>query len=335
MTKILHLLDDATAGGVTRFLDHLRGSAPVEGGQRHVVAVVPRGRLPKRLDADVIVSHLSVSWQTLPALTALRARAAHVPLVHVEHSYSRGFTEHCVRSHARFLTLLGGAYALFDRVVAVSAAQAAWMAEERLVAAGALRTIPPMTDLAPFLALKAPEGPVRRFGAICRFDRQKGLDLLIDAFRAVDDPALTLTLTGEGPERATLERHAAGDLRIRFRPFTADPARALAALDAVAMPSRWEPYGLAALEARAAARPLLVSGADGLSDHAEAGALRVGPGAARWAVAIEALARGMEVPGLAAARADAARSADRFVAGWDGLIAELAGAGHAALPAAA
>ncbi|ETX28226.1 glycosyltransferase [Roseivivax isoporae] len=326
MIQILHLLDDGGPGGVTRFLARLKGTAHLAGGVRHAVVIVPRGRLPKRFDADLVVSHLSVSWRTLPALSALRARAAHLPLVHVEHSYSGAFAEECVRAPARFQALLGGAYALFDRVVAVSGAQAEWLAGTGLVGTGALRVIPPVTDLGPFLALGAPHRPARRFGAIGRFDRQKGLDILIDAFRATTDPALTLGLTGDGPERADLVRRAAGDPRITFAPFTSTPERTLAALDAVAMPSRWEPYGLAALEARAASRPLLVSaGVDGLEEHARAGAIRVGRAAAAWTAAIEDLARAVPRDRIAAARADAAGAMARSEEGWDRLIGELCG----------
>jgi glycosyltransferase involved in cell wall biosynthesis len=323
VTKILHLLDDSSAGGVTRFLDQLQKTTHIAGGVRHVVATVPRGRLPKRLDADIVVSHLSVSWRTLPALTILRAHTSHVPLVHVEHSYSGGFADENVLAPRRFGTLLAGAYALFDRVVAVSETQGAWLAENGLVAPNALTVISPVTDLDPFLALAAPGHPARRFGAVGRFDRQKGFDVLISAFRATTDPALSLTLTGDGPERAALMAQAAGDDRITFVPFTSAPQRALAALDVVAMPSRWEPYGLAALEARAASRALLVSQVDGLEDHARAGAIRVGRDVASWTAAIEDVSRTLPAAQIATARADAAGAFARFEAGWDRLILGL------------
>ncbi|MFG6661001.1 glycosyltransferase [Sulfitobacter sp. 915] len=44
------------------------------------------------------------------------------------------------------------------------------------------------------------------------------------------------------------------------------------------LPSRWEAYGLVAIEALAAKRPLLVSGIDGLQNHIQKGDQAVKPG---------------------------------------------------------
>lgn len=43
----------------------------------------------------------------------------------------------------------------------------------------------------------------------------------------------------------------------------------LSRCDAVVVPSRWEPWGNVCLEARAAARPVLVSDVDGLTEQAK------------------------------------------------------------------
>ncbi|MFD2855829.1 glycosyltransferase [Seohaeicola zhoushanensis] len=90
----------------------------------------------------------------------------------------------------------------------------------------------------------------------------KGFDLLIRAYRQVKGQAV-LRIHGEGPERAALEALAEGDRRIQFTGFVADPAAAMAQCDAVVMPSRWEPYGIVALEALTARRPLLTSPSTG------------------------------------------------------------------------
>tara|TARA_R110002020_G_scaffold234179_3_gene446131 strand:- start:9369 stop:9743 length:375 start_codon:yes stop_codon:yes gene_type:complete len=68
---------------------------------------------------------------------------------------------------------------------------------------------------------------------------------------------------------------AEGDTRISFPGFATDPAEALATCDAIMMPSRWEAYGLVALEAMAARRPVLAASIDGLQDHIAEGAIRV------------------------------------------------------------
>ena len=84
-------------------------------------------------------------------------------------------------------------------------------------------------------------------------------------------------------------RLANGDPRIEFKGFAPAPVAAMAAVDIVAMPSRWEAYGLVAIEALAAKRNLLVSSIDGLKDHLEKGAQAVQPGGdiESWQQAIE------------------------------------------------
>lgn len=280
MLRIAHLVDDTNPGGVTRYLDFLARDPGMAALARHEIVEVPRTRAASaRVQADVIVSHLAVSWRGLPGLMALRARHAGTPLIHVEHSYSAGFVAANVSAPRRFFTLLRTAYALFDRVVAVSHPQANWLAARDLVRPDALTVIQPQVDLSRFRALPRPTGPVRCFGAVGRLDAQKGFDVLIRAFQAVQGDDLSLKIFGDGPERARLEDLAADDPRIRFQGFAADPAMAYAACDAVVMPSRWEPYGLVAQEALAAGRPVLVSGVDGLSDHLASGAIATrGPG---------------------------------------------------------
>ncbi|MFG6596088.1 glycosyltransferase [Sulfitobacter sp. 1A13368] len=84
-------------------------------------------------------------------------------------------------------------------------------------------------------------------------------------------------------------RLANGDPRIKFKGFAPAPVAAMAAVDIVAMPSRWEAYGLVAIEALAAKRNLLVSSIGGLKDHLEKGAQAVQPGGdiESWQQAIE------------------------------------------------
>lgn len=332
MTTIVHLIDDTTAGGVMRVLDLLRTDARLAASATHRVQTVSRGRLsaPAVEGADIIVSHLSVSWRSLPMLIGLRARYAHLPLLHVEHSYTEAFTALNVKRTRRFRTLLRTAYSLFDRIVAVSAAQAAWLKDCALADPENVVTIASAVEVAPFLAV--PPVPARRpgqphvIGAIGRLDPQKGFDRLIPAFRDTANPDLRLRIIGDGPERAALEALAEGDSRIEFAGFVEDPVAAMTGLDAVAMPSRWEAYGLVALEARAAGRPVLVAPVDGLADHAAAGAVEVtGNTRSDWTDALDRVTR-VTLPTMtrtAAARADAAGATARFAASWAALIAEV------------
>ncbi|MFV0384096.1 glycosyltransferase [Paracoccus sp. (in: a-proteobacteria)] len=320
MLRIAHLIDDANPGGVTRYLDFLANDAGMGNLARHQIIQVPRTRpAARRIDADIIVSHLTISWRGLGGLMSLRALYPGTPLVHVEHSYSAGFVASNVPSPRRFHILLQWAYALFDRVVAVSKAQRDWLAMRDLVKPDALAMIHPCVDLSRFSALKPPAGPVRRIGAIGRFNVQKGFDLLITAFRNTPSDDLRLELIGDGPERDRLHQIAAGDPRILFSDFTPDPAAAMARCDAIAMPSRWEPFGLVALEALTARRPLLVSSVDGLRDFTPLGAIRVPTlTSACWSKTITRLAA---APIVGIAPPNAAETTRR---GWQRLIADLA-----------
>lgn len=273
---ILHLVDDTTAGGVMRVLDYICTNPELAQTAHHSLQVVKRGAMSvRRYQADVIVSHLSISWRTLPALISLRATHAGTPLMHVEHSYTQAFTALNVGNRKRFTTLLRIAYSMFDHLVAVSEAQANWILRRGLVDQSALSVIQPMVDLTGFQALPSPSRDIRRIGAIGRLDRQKGFDLLVNAFRALPDENLELVFFGDGPERELLQNMARGDHRIHFAGHVSDPIRAMNTVQAVAMPSRWEAFGLVAREALAAGRPVLVSGKDGLADQVNDGAILV------------------------------------------------------------
>jgi glycosyltransferase involved in cell wall biosynthesis len=255
-------------------------------------------------------------------LIALRARYANLPLIHVEHSYSEGFVRRNVKARRRFNSLLCVSYALFNRVVAVSREQANWMTREGVVRSGALHVISSSVDLTPFLALQPASGRgAEIIGAVGRFHAQKGFEDLIRAFRVAAGPAQKLRLFGDGPEAATLRLAANGDERIEFHPFTNDPASAYASCDVIAVPSAWEPYGLVALEARAAGRPVLATPVDGLVDQIEEGCQEVADGS--WEAAIAALPTSVTTARIAAARREACAQNARFADSWRDLIVEL------------
>ncbi|GGE62431.1 glycosyltransferase [Actibacterium pelagium] len=320
---ILHIVDDTTPGGVMRVLEHLVTCPLVAQSAEHTFQSVRRDRPLPGVRADIIVSHLSISWRSLPKLISFRARHATTPLVHVEHSYTEAFTALNVPSRARFYTLLRTAYALFDRVVAVSEAQGEWLRNRALVRAQALRVIASCVNLDRFRSLPRSNAAPTRFGAIGRLDRQKGFDLLIDAFRAVPNPSLRLDIFGDGPELPALKSQAAGDPRIHFRGHSASPEAAIASVDAVLMPSRWEAFGLVALEARSAGRPMVLTKVDGLADQATDGVTTLkGHVASAWSDAIAALSKQAPQGDIAASTANAEAV---FAEGWSSLISELHG----------
>lgn len=289
--RVTHLVDDTTAGGVMRVVGHMMTTPDLTRETDHSLLEVKRNRLCiGRVEADVIVSHLAISWRLLPLLAALRVLNPAARLVHVEHSYTKCFTALNVRRKRRFGALLKLSYALFHDVVAVSTAQGNWLRDEGFVRPDALHVIPSCVDLSAFRELAPPEVAVKTIGAIGRLEPQKGFDILIKAFRELSDPNLALHIFGQGAEEKRLRDLAAGDPRIRFKGFSSNPVAAMAGLDAVMMPSRWEAYGLVAIETLAAGRRLLVSNVDGLTDHLPHGAALVdGAGTKPWQSALEEL----------------------------------------------
>lgn len=107
----------------------------------------------------------------------------------------------------------------------------------------------------------SPEQPL--VGAVGRLHPSKGMDVLIEAFRAQAPAEAALVIVGEGPQRAALEKLCAGDPRIRLVGFQEQVGEILQAIDLFVSPSREESFGLAILEAMAAKLPLLATATDG------------------------------------------------------------------------
>jgi glycosyltransferase involved in cell wall biosynthesis len=114
-------------------------------------------------------------------------------------------------------------------------------------------------------------GPTDRVTlALGRLDRLKGIDVLLEAWRALAErhPSAVLLLAGDGPERASLERWAQGrGLRsVRFLGQRSDVRSLLWAADVLAMPSRQEAMPMAALEALACGVPVVGSRVGGIPE---------------------------------------------------------------------
>lgn len=112
-------------------------------------------------------------------------------------------------------------------------------------------------------ALPAPPGAPRLL-ALGRLHPNKGFDVLLRALPLL--PGVHLSLAGEGPERAALERLAralgVAD-RTAFLGWRQDAGALLRACDLFVCPSRHEPLGNVVLEAWSAARPVVAAAAQG------------------------------------------------------------------------
>ena len=110
-------------------------------------------------------------------------------------------------------------------------------------------------------------------GAVARLSKEKGLRYLLEAFAMVAGryPQARLVLAGDGPERRRLERLSARlgvAERVRFLgevPHEQVPA-VLQGFDVFAMPSTYEGFGVAALEAEAMEVPVVASNVHGIPD---------------------------------------------------------------------
>jgi D-inositol-3-phosphate glycosyltransferase len=323
--SVVHIVDDASWGGVNRLLACFETAHEGFVHDHHKIVRIERGlkRAPL-IEADVIVSHLSVCWKNIPFFTSLRATHPETPLVHVEHSYSERFAALKVNNRDRFEDLIRLALGLFDKVVAVSKPQAAWLKRRGYANSDQLVTISSCVSLSAFEAVanNRPDGPVT-IGAIGRFHEQKGFDILVDAFVAGAPANVRLLLVGDGPDRDLLVAKAKGHPQISFMPYTANPADALAICDVVAMPSRWEPYGLVALEAMAANRPVICSSVDGLKQHVAEGAVQVAENTvACWREQIAKLGSREEVALLSLGKGHVSAEWN-FLSAWNRLVREL------------
>lgn len=111
------------------------------------------------------------------------------------------------------------------------------------------------------------------FGYIGRLSHEKGVDILFDAFELLSEryAGICLLVVGDGPERSSLE-HRYG-VRQWWRRVTMagrqdweNAMRHFAAMDAVVVPSRFEGFGLSAVEAMAVSMPVVASDAGGLGE---------------------------------------------------------------------
>ena len=160
--------------------------------------------------------------------------------------------------------------------------------------------------------------PTARSGLVFagRLTRQKAMHVALDALAYV--PTTALTIIGDGPDRARLERHAhdAGlNGRVRFvgslpREQVLD---ALAGAEAAVLSSDWENFPHAAVEALAVGTPLVATAVGGVGEIVE----RRGQRAAGAA----GIAGGLRAGAAAAARV--ARAAARLSDGARDSVLEL------------
>ncbi len=266
--KILLLLGDTKIGGIKSSVDSLVSSRLSE--QFEFINLTLDAAKPaiKSLKADVIIVKYSCTWRRLPLLWSLRRLNPSTKIIIQEHHYSPGFEQSQVPSPSRFRLMLKLSYGLVDRVIAVSQAQGEWMHKNRLISPKKLTVIQQCRQLEKFL--NVPLKPVQRpltLAAYGRFYPQKGFDDLLKAMNLLPSELVNLHLGGEGSQEEELKQLAEGLNNTKLFGTVTDVPAFLEQCDAVVIPSRWEPWGIVCIEAKAAGKPVIAADIDGLTEQ--------------------------------------------------------------------
>lgn len=266
--RIVHILDDLAMGGVTRALKNFEHPILAQLGTHETLDIrteKPRATSPQ----DIAVVHFTSNWKKFGWLLDLKLRGGFSRVILIEHTYTRGYETSEVKPKRRFRQMLKFAYALVDTVVAVSEAQRSWILQHALTKSEKVVAIPQSRTCDNLLTLPPcarGNGPLR-IGAFGRFHKQKGFDLLVDAMARIPASVAQLKIAGTGPDETALRAKASILPHVEICDPFQSPEAFLADADAIAIPSRWEAFGLVGTEARAAGRPIIAAHVDGLDDQ--------------------------------------------------------------------
>ena len=300
--KVLHLLGTGKPGGVETFVLQLAQNipstecsfsvlilgddGPMSGALRDAGARVEirrRGRLSDTLGIasevskgegyDLIHAH---SGGRLARVAA--ARRATIPLISHLHGIPESWTEHL--DDVRWLKRRVRELSVGASELAVSSE---WM--EKLIAKGdpsvPVARLPYGVDTTRFspsrreelssnarARLGIPRDAVAT-GFAGRIVEQKDPREFLDIARHfADDPAAWFVMLGDGPLRLEIEQavRTLGLERFLFVPATARPDDTMAAFDVTVLSSKWEPFGIVAIESLAFGIPVLAFDVGGIHE---------------------------------------------------------------------
>ena len=230
-----------------------------------------------------VVMDLSATWKRLGIIWMFRLmtfcigkRNREYFWILREHHYSEYYLKRQSVCRGRLRILLKLFYRSLNRIIFVSQAQYEWAKRTDLVSPhpGKACFIRHATKLA--LGQKKPEGGIEEkqnlciYGVFGRLCEQKGILELVKMWvEQVDDKKLQLLVGGYGDEERQITELCESSTNASFVGRVEEPDAFLAQIDYLIVPSRWEPFGLVATEAKAAGVPVIVSDRDGLPEQAE------------------------------------------------------------------
>jgi glycosyltransferase involved in cell wall biosynthesis len=252
--------------------------------------------LAERIRPDV--AHVHNTWYAQSPAVLWALRRSGVPTVMTLHNYRlvcangqlfrdgapcedcvgaspwHGVQHGCYRDSMVLSVPAAGTIALHDRLRTWSRTVDRFVvlsefAAERLVRGG----LPPdRIELKPnFVADPGPRAVPAAASAtvlyVGRLSPEKGVEVLVEAWRELGDGPLELLVVGDGPLRDRLARRPAARLRLVGQLPAAEVRRQLLAARALVLPSIWyEGQPMAVLEALAAGLPVLGSGIGGVPE---------------------------------------------------------------------
>lgn len=186
----------------------------------------------------------------------------------------RILTEHST-SNRRRNSMLGRmiddrVYSRFDKVIAISKGVESELLEARPVVSGSTLVVENGSDMRfdTTTQRQTREAPIRIL-SIGRLSGVKNYHTALKALARLDRDRFTYVVLGEGPDRQALE-DAVQDLglgsNVTFKGFVGDIQPELEKADIFLIPSKWEGFGLAAVEAMNASLPVVASDVPGLRD---------------------------------------------------------------------
>ena len=290
LCRILFFLPDLDGGGSQRTLVNLAGALPRD--RFTATLVVGRSDGPAR---DWLAPHVPLvdlnaprlRWTLAPLRGRMKRERPHIlfssmPDANVVASLAvaglrsrpglilRETNSHRHRGDLGWLRrkLIGWAYGRADAVVALSEGVREELVEDCALNPERTVTIHNPVDVAGIAtATQAVKDSIQEVPVNSplivgcgRLHRQKGFDLLIEAFADLDDARARLVILGEGPAREALEdltrsRGVVG--RVLMPGFESHPEKWLAQATLFVLPSRWEGFGHVLVEALAAGVPVV------------------------------------------------------------------------------